>query len=49
VSFFTRANYSLLDRYLVSVGLRTDGSSRFGADDRYGIFPAASVGWGVSD
>jgi TonB-linked SusC/RagA family outer membrane protein len=49
VSFFTRANYSLLDRYLVSVGLRTDGSSRFGADDRYGIFPAASVGWVVSD
>ncbi len=49
VSFFTRANYSLLDRYLVSVGLRTDGSSRFGADNRYGVFPAASVGWVVSD
>jgi len=49
VSFFTRANYSLLDRYLFSVGLRTDGSSRFGADNRYGIFPAASVGWVVSD
>ena len=49
VSFFTRANYSLLDRYLVSVGLRTDGSSRFGTDNRYGVFPAASVGWVVSD
>jgi TonB-linked SusC/RagA family outer membrane protein len=49
VSFFTRANYSLLDRYLISVGLRTDGSSRFGADNRYGVFPAASVGWVVSD
>jgi TonB-linked SusC/RagA family outer membrane protein len=49
VSFFTRANYSLLDRYLLSVGLRTDGSSRFGEDNRYGVFPAASVGWVVSD
>lgn len=49
VSFFARANYSLLDRYLFSASLRTDGSSRFGADSRYGVFPAASVGWVVSD
>lgn len=49
VSFFSRADYSLLDRYLFSASLRADGSSRFGADDRYGIFPAASVGWVVSD
>ena len=49
VSFFSRANYSLLDRYLFSASLRADGSSRFGEDNRYGIFPAASVGWVVSD
>lgn len=49
VSFFSRANYSLLDRYLFSAGIRADGSSRFGADNRYGIFPAASVGWVVSN
>ena len=49
VSFFSRANYSLLDRYLLSASIRADGSSRFGADNRYGIFPAASVGWVVSN
>lgn len=48
-SFFGRANYSLLDRYLFAVSLRADRSSRFGADHRWGTFPAASVGWNVSD
>jgi TonB-dependent starch-binding outer membrane protein SusC len=45
LSYFTRANYKLLDRYLVSLSGRVDGSSRFGADNRYGFFPAGSVGW----
>jgi len=49
VSFFTRANWSLKDRYLLSASLRADGSSRFGADNRYGIFPAISAGWTVTD
>ncbi len=49
VSFFSRASWSLRDRYLVSASLRADGSSRFGASNRYGIFPAASVAWVVSD
>jgi TonB-linked SusC/RagA family outer membrane protein len=49
VSFFSRANYSLLDRYLFTASLRADGSSRFGSDNRYGIFPAASLGWTVTD
>jgi TonB-linked SusC/RagA family outer membrane protein len=49
VSFFSRANWSLLDRYLVGASLRADGSSRFGKDNRYGIFPAVSLGWVVSD
>ena len=49
VSFFARANWSLKDRYLLSASLRADGSSRFGADNRYGIFPAVSAGWTVTD
>ena len=49
VSFFSRANYSLLDRYLVSASVRADGSSRFGTDNRYGIFPAVSVGWTLTE
>jgi TonB-linked SusC/RagA family outer membrane protein len=49
VSFFSRANWSYKDRYLFSASLRADGSSRFGADNRYGIFPAVSAGWNVTD
>lgn len=48
LSYFARANYKFLDRYLISVSGRVDGSSRFGADNRYGFFPAASVGWVIS-
>ena len=47
-SYFGRANYSILDRYLFSASLRADRSSRFGADHRWGVFPAASVGWNVT-
>jgi TonB-linked SusC/RagA family outer membrane protein len=49
VSFFSRANWSYKDRYLLSASLRADGSSRFGTDNRYGIFPAVSAGWNVTD
>jgi TonB-linked SusC/RagA family outer membrane protein len=49
VSAFTRANVTLADRYLLTASLRTDGSSRFGEDNRYGTFPALSLGWIVSD
>ncbi len=49
LSVFGRANYSLLDRYLVTASVRTDGSSRFGKNNRYGVFPAASFGWVLSD
>jgi len=49
VSFFGRANWSSNDRYLLSASLRADGSSRFGADNRYGIFPAISAGWNVTE
>jgi TonB-linked SusC/RagA family outer membrane protein len=49
VGFFTRADLTLRDRYLISASVRSDGSSRFGEDNRYGLFPAASIGWMVSD
>lgn len=49
LSYFTRANYSFLDKYLFSASIRTDASSRFGPNNRYGWFPAASVGWVISD
>ncbi|WPP53698.1 SusC/RagA family TonB-linked outer membrane protein [Catalinimonas niigatensis] len=45
LSYFAQANYKLRDRYLFSVSGRVDGSSRFGANNRYGFFPAASAGW----
>ena len=47
-SFFGRANYNFNDKYLVTVSGRFDGSSRFGENNRTGFFPAASVGWRVS-
>ncbi len=49
VSFFSRANWSMADRYLLGASLRADGSSRFGVDNRYGVFPALSAGWVISD
>jgi TonB-linked SusC/RagA family outer membrane protein len=49
VSFFTRANWSMYDRYLVSASLRADGSSRFGTANQYGMFPAVSLGWVMTD
>jgi len=45
VSYFARANYKLKDKYLLTLSGRVDGSSVFGNDTRYGFFPAASVGW----
>lgn len=49
LSYFARANVKLFDKYLVGVSVRTDGSSRFGNESRYGFFPAASLGWIVSE
>ena len=45
LSYFARVNYSLMDRYLLTVSGRVDGSSRFGSNNRYGFFPAVSAGW----
>ena len=49
VSFFSRANWSLKDRYFASASGRVDGSSKFGENHRYGTFYAGSVGWAISD
>ncbi|HTY05210.1 MAG TPA: SusC/RagA family TonB-linked outer membrane protein [Gemmatimonadales bacterium] len=48
ISFFGRAGYNINDRYLVSASIRRDGSSRFGPGNQWGNFPAASVGWRIS-
>lgn len=45
VSFFGRANYSFDDKYLFTLTVRHDGSSRFGADNRWGTFPSGSFAW----
>jgi TonB-linked SusC/RagA family outer membrane protein len=46
-SQFGRVDYNYSNKYLVALTLRRDGSSRFGADNQFGIFPAASVGWRI--
>jgi len=46
-SFLGRANITLFDRYLVTATIRRDGSSRFGASNRYGNFPSLALGWNV--
>jgi TonB-dependent starch-binding outer membrane protein SusC len=48
-SQFIRANYRLKDKYILEGAVRRDGSSRFGANNRYGIFWAASGGWVLSE
>ncbi len=49
VSQFGKINYAYSDKYLASFTLRRDGSSRFGVDNRFGVFPAATVGWRISN
>ena len=48
VSFFGKANYTYADKYLASVTIRRDGSSRFGKNNKYGTFPSVSLGWRVT-
>lgn len=49
LSYFSRIQYSYRDKYLLSSSLRSDGSSRFGSNNKYGIFPSASLGWRVTE
>lgn len=48
-SQFARVDYNLSDKYLAALTLRRDGSSRFGEENRFGFFPAASIGWRISE
>ena len=47
VSFFGRVNYTLMDRYLLTLTFREDGSSKFSKGNRWGFFPAAALGWRI--
>ncbi len=49
ISYFTRMNYIFDDRYLISGSLRTDGSSKFGDNNKWGLFPSGAVGWTFSN
>ncbi|OUJ70552.1 SusC/RagA family TonB-linked outer membrane protein [Hymenobacter crusticola] len=48
MSFFGRANYSYEDKYLASLSLRADGTSRFSTKNKFGYFPALGLGWRLS-
>lgn len=49
ISFFARANYNYKGRYMLTATVRRDGSSRFGANHKWGVFPSASIAWRISD
>ena len=49
LSYFGRVNYAFANKYLLGLSARIDGSSRFGVNKRYGFFPAASLGWVVTE
>src|SRR5690606_22128956 len=48
-SFFGRVNYGFRDRYLFTATVRADGSSKFGANNKYGTFPSFALGWRISE
>ena len=47
-SYFGRVNYGYANKYLVTATLRADGSSKFGANNKYGYFPSVALGWNIS-
>lgn len=49
VSYLARVNYAYKDKYLLSIAARADGSSLFGPENKYGLFPSASIGWNVAE
>jgi TonB-dependent starch-binding outer membrane protein SusC len=49
LSYFGNLNYAFADKYLVTATIRYDGSSRFGQNHKFGLFPAASIGWVVTN
>ena len=49
LSFFGNADYALANRFLATFNARVDGSSRFGADNRYAFFPGLALGWNLHE
>ena len=49
VSFYGRVNYSIASKYLFTASLRTDGSSRFAPENRWGIFPSGAFAWNIKE
>ena len=49
IAYFTRVNYSFMDRYFIQGSIRHEGSSKFGANNKWASFPAISGGWLISD
>ncbi len=49
VSYFTRANYSLLNKYLITFTFRADGSSKFSPSNKWGYFPAGAIAWRMNE
>jgi iron complex outermembrane receptor protein len=49
ISFYGRLNYTLNEKYLLTLTLRNDGSSRFAEDERWGLFPSAAFAWRIGD
>jgi iron complex outermembrane receptor protein len=48
-SFFGRANYSYKGKYMLTATVRADGSSKFGSNNKYGVFPSFAAGWRISE
>jgi len=49
ISFFGRMNYTFKDKYLLTITLRDDGTSKFAPQDRWGLFPAGAFAWKIKD
>ncbi|MGZ3871798.1 MAG: SusC/RagA family TonB-linked outer membrane protein [Mucilaginibacter sp.] len=49
ISFFSRVNYDFNDKYILTASLRHEGSSKFGINNKWGNFPAASAAWRISE
>ncbi len=49
VSYLGRINYNYNSKYYITASVRTDGSSRFGSNKKYGVFPSAALAWRISD
>lgn len=48
-SMLARANFNVMDKYLITASVRQDGSSKFNADNRFGVFPSAALAWKINE